>query len=115
MTDIKNRLTGAADHLDYLYEGAKHLPADLIHSDERRGLVTTVVTERPVAQFFWGGAAEVFLALGPAALPILARILREEARVTISEAHGENCSDDCVTLDYLRLADHILITKENQA
>lgn len=108
MTDIKARLTEAADHLDWLYEGARHIPTDLIHDrDFRVGLVRSgdLDPDRPVAQFFWGGAAEVFLTLGPDALPILASMLRSEAdAIDIGRSVNFNAKI---------LADHVLNTKES--
>lgn len=79
MTNIKDRLTEAADYLDYLYEGSKHVPDDLFQPEGERSIVLSPSADRPVAQFFWGGVAEVFVALGPAVLPLLAQWLRDEA------------------------------------
>ena len=81
-------LRQAADICESLHEGARHIPADLIHDrDFRMGLVVPEAPHadvqsnvNPVAQFFYGGAAEVFLTLGPAALPLLASIFRTMAR-----------------------------------
>jgi len=110
-TDIKARLTEAADYLDHLYGGSKHVPADLMHDrDFRRGLVrptasAEVTDVHPVAQFFWGGLPEVFLALGPAALPLLSKLLRTQAE----ERSGVPSQSDMAAI---ALADHILAQKE---
>lgn len=126
MTDIKARLLEAADHLDYLHEGSKHIPTDLVHSEERRGLVMSTETDahraRQVGQFFWGGAAEVFITLGPAVLPLLANWLHSEADdVAMIDAINSRDPDNPgktrvlyrpQTSDALRLADHILKTRE---
>lgn len=99
------RLIKAADRLDYLYEGSKHIPRDLAHSEVTRGLVVkdgrSATNERPVAQFFWGGAAEVFVTLGPAVLPLLATLLRKTAadRAGVPSA---------TVLAALAFADHVL-------
>lgn len=99
MSDAKARLTEAAEHLDWLYEGAKHLPSDLVHDrDFRMGLVRS--ENRSVAQFFYGGAAEVFMTLGPDVLPLLSTLLRSEAG-RITPTYGS-----------VQLADHIIATKE---
>jgi hypothetical protein len=110
MTDIKARLTEAADYLDNLYEGSRYIPGDLIHSEAQRGLVKALPEDapdatraHPVAQFFYDGAAEVFLALGPAALPLLADVLRTEA----SEEWLPGAAA-------VALANHILKEKERQ-
>lgn len=108
MTDIPARLTEAADYLDYLYEGAKHIPTELFHDrDFRVGLIHTEQSggmhHSEVAQFFYGGAAEVFLTLGPAALPLLAQLLR-------SEAEGTSIGRP-VNFNAKILADHILKAK----
>ena len=102
MTDIPARLREAADHLDHLYEGAKHIPTDMFEDEERNGYVRTSHWE--VALFRWGGAAEVFLALGPAALPLLAEWLRATARV-YSGVPGDRIQAA------LAFAEHILKTK----
>lgn len=101
---IAARLNEAADYLDYLYEGAKHIPTDMFHDEERKGLVRT--QQREAAVFFYSGAAEVFLTLGPAALPVLAGWLRATARV-YSGVPGERIQAA------LAFADHVLKTKEN--
>jgi hypothetical protein len=112
MRDIKTRLIEAADYLDYLYEGSKHIPVDLMHDREfRAGLVrprdnAEVTDVNPVAQFFYGGAAEVFTALGPAALPLLARLLRSEAE---APKIGRTINFNAEVL-----ADHILKEKEKE-
>ena len=121
MTTPTERLTLAADRLDHLHEGAKHIPTDLIHDrDFRMGLVRTQQVE--VAQFFYGGAAEVFLTLGPAVLPMLAKLLRAEVKsVKASESiHGiltRPSGDQPQYLDStvaaLAFADHILKTEED--
>ena len=99
----RERLIEAADHLDYLYEGSKHIPTDLFHSAINRGWVLDRAPDsRPVAQFLYGGAAEVFLTMGPAALPLLSPLLRQVA---------DNPTDGTVTAA-LTLADHILKQKE---
>lgn len=127
MSTIAVRLTEAADYLDYLHEGAKHIPADLERNTDIKGLVAQ--PERPdggvhrVAQFFYGGAAEVFLALGPAVLPLLAKLLREEARnVAMSESINgllAQIKSDAQpmylesALAAVTVADHILKSKES--
>ncbi len=79
MSGIKETLNAAADRLDRLHEGSEHIPDGIMHDREfRRGLVRTE-TER-VAQFYYGGAAEVFIALGPESVPLLADLLRALAR-----------------------------------
>lgn len=125
MTTPTERLNRAAYRLDHLYEGAKHIPTDLFHDrDFRVGLVNSESHEPgpSIAQFYWGGAAEVFLALGPAVLPMLAKLLREEARnVAMSESINgllaQNRSDAqpsylASALAALAFADHILNTEE---
>lgn len=122
MTDIKARLNEAADYLEHLYEGSKHIPTDLIHD---RGYRVGWVHEKNehgdlVAQFHYGGAAEVFMALCPAILPDLARWLREEAaHVHYSNLSNETDQGDVPTENHwdtvrtsLRLADRILKAKE---
>lgn len=108
MSDVRAWLTSAADHLDYLYEGARHIPTDLVHDrDFRMGLVRTREDDghhtRDIALFFYGGAAEVFMTLGPAALPLLATLLRTEA--------GHAAPTDGA----VQLADHILKIKEQES
>lgn len=109
MTDTVARLNEAADHLDWLYEGAKHIPSDLIHDRGfRMGLVCTK-DQRPgqtVAQFFYGGAAEVFLTLRPEALPLLSKLLRITAASHLCNLGTETA--DAV----IALAGHILKAKE---
>lgn len=104
MTDIKARLLEAADNLDHLHEGSKHIPTDLVHSDATRGLVKCADRVQPVALFYFGGAAEVFLTLGPAVLPLLAQTLRKAA-----EDHFGVPSE--TVLAACDLADHILKEK----
>jgi hypothetical protein len=75
-------LRQAADICESLHEGSKHIPADLIHD---RGYRVGWVHEGSatgdlVAQFHYGGAAEVFLTLGPAFLPLLAATFRSVAK-----------------------------------
>lgn len=102
MTDVKARLTEAADYLDYLYEGSKHIPAEAFHDKHRRGVVRAFQADphspEPaalVAQFFYGGAADVFLALGPGALPLLSALLRHEAAdVAMCDAINERDPDN---------------------
>lgn len=109
MTDaITGRILAAADHLDYLHEGSRHIPTDLIHDrDFRVGLVCTRNQQvgQTVAQFFYGTAAEVFMTLGPACLPLAATLLRAVAAGSLDVP-----SD--VTMSAYRLADHILKIKE---
>lgn len=111
MTDIKAQLIEAAVYLDYLFEGSRHVPMDLRHSKRIRGRVEDG-DENTVALFFYGGVPEVFLALGPSVLPLLARWLRTE--VTYGEGiHDESCQAGwCQAMDALALADHILKSKE---
>jgi hypothetical protein len=105
MTDIVARLNAAADHLDWLYEGAKHIPSDMIHDrDFRMGMVRA--DQWKVAQFFYGGAAEVFLTLGPDVLPLLSKLLRTTAASHLCNL-GTETADAVVAL-----ADHILKAKE---
>jgi hypothetical protein len=97
----RQQLIKAAERLEYLYERSKHIPTDLIHD---RGYRVGWVHEKSatgelVAQFHYGGAAEVFLTLGPAVLPILADVLRTEAGRAVPNG------------DAVRLADHILKTE----
>lgn len=126
MTDIKARLLEAADYLDYLHEGSRHIPVSLAHSKFSSGLVIKAggsdTNEWHVAHFFWGGAAEVFIALGPAVLPLLAKWLRSEADDAamidaINDKDTDNPGKTRVLYrpqasDALALADHILKTRE---
>ena len=104
-------LRQAADICESLHEGARHIPADLIHDREFRvGLVNSNeggegFTPPSVAQFYYGGAAEVFLTLGPAVLPLLASIFRTMAR------YGSNDSRVIYRVpgpEILALARHII-------
>jgi hypothetical protein len=107
MTDTVARLNEAADHLDWLYEGARHIPSDLIHDRGfRMGLVCTRNQQpgQTVAQFFYGGAAEVFLTLGPEALPLLSKLLR-----TTAASYFVNLPETAKAV--VALADHILKAK----
>jgi hypothetical protein len=99
-TDDSARLSEAADYLDHLHESSKHIPADPIPHD---------FNAQPVAQFFYDGAAEVFLALtlGPASLPLLAQWLRDEHKWNRA---FEGASSRAAAL---ALADHILKAKES--
>ena len=118
MNSIKSRLEEAADYLDHLYEGSKHIPTDLFHPEDERGIVLSMSpsAHKPVAQFFWGGATEVFLALGPVALPLLSRLLRTEAAGSAGdEIHDARCvPEECTGVAAVALADHILKAKESQ-
>lgn len=106
----RERLIAAADQLDCLYEGSEHIPTDLFHDrDFRVGLVRPECTRvsdmadlHAVAHFFYGGAAEVFLTMGPAVLPLLSPLLRQVA---------DSPTDGALTAA-LALADHILEQKE---
>ncbi len=116
MTDIKARLTEAADYLEYLFEGSKHVPDGLFQTAAQRGLVRGPADE-VVAQFFYGGAADVFIALGPAALPLLARMFRAETYCAGDDGDHEKsgCTDtNCTALAALKLADYILKAKETE-
>jgi hypothetical protein len=110
-TQDSARLIEAADYLDHLHAGSKHIPTDLIHDrDFRVGLVCTQ-TQSPtqtVAQFFWGGAAEVFLALGPASLPLLSQLLRDECKWNRA---FDGASSRAAAL---ALADHILAGRSDE-
>jgi hypothetical protein len=61
-----------------------------------------------VALFFYGGAADVFLTLGPAVLPLLAMTLRKTA------AEHSGVPSETV-MAALALTDHILKAKEKQS
>lgn len=113
MTGIKTRLIEAADYLDYLFEGSRHVPMDLRHSTRIRGRVEDS-DENTVALFFYGGVPEVFLALGPAVLSLLSRWLRTEATYgSGSDIHDESCQAGwCQAVDALAVADQILKAKE---
>lgn len=117
MTDLRPRLVEAADYLEQLHEAAAHIPEDQVQH-EVKGMVVTEhgAVRELVAQFFFGGAVEVWMTLGPAALPIVAGWLRTEARITASdEVHDGNCRNGtCTTVSALALADHILKVKEKQ-
>lgn len=114
MIDIKARLTEAADYLDHLYEGARHIPEDLRHSPKVRGRVEDH-NENTAALCFYGGLAEVILALSPASIPGIAQWLRTEAACNAGDEDHEatGCTvETCTALAALAVAENILKVKE---
>lgn len=114
MSNIKDTLLMAAERLEYLYAGASHIPTDLVaHAQGIRGRVTPRDSQEPVAQAFYGGLAEVIVALGPPALPLLATWVRHEA-FAVGDADHERCdTNSCPTVTALRLAEHVLKNEES--
>jgi len=111
--DLKERLLAAADYCDWLYEGSKHVPTDLRHSERIRGRIEDG-EENTAAIVFYGGLAEVYLSLGSGVLSVLARWLRTEAKTWAGdEIHERNCSAVvCTGCAAEELADRLLKAKE---
>ena len=77
----------AANKLSDLHEACKHIPLPLTHSEERRGLIWAAPTatgmnssdDRAAAQTFYGGLADLVVALGPDVLAPLAVVMEDAA------------------------------------
>lgn len=109
MKDIKKQLIAAADYLDELYEGAKHIPENLRHSPKVKGRVEDY-DQNTAALCFYGGMAESIVTLGPAMQPLLAQWLRTESlHLVDDELHGEECTIDvCTAVAAAAVAERIL-------
>jgi hypothetical protein len=79
----------AADKLSDLYQATKHIPLPLTHSEDVRGRVDCTDGRGPVAMAFWGGLADLVVALGPDVLSPLAFVMEDAARASWSASTPE--------------------------